>query len=88
MFMDQTGIQHTNFQKSDNLHTHEEIVRSLEFLETDSRDPWIINCILLKKLYPDIRQLWATKLIETNKSTLKDLFTFLDNRCDHQPSQQ
>lgn len=81
-FMDQPVIQHTNFQKLRQLtNTSDEIIRSLESLETDGRDPWIIF-ILLNKLDPETRQLWASKVIETNKSTLTDFFTFLENRCD------
>lgn len=81
-FIDQPSMSGIDFSKLRSLTSDsDEIIRSLSTMEAEARDPWIIH-ILSTKLDSDTRQLWASKVIEDNKSSLEDFFTFLGNRCD------
>lgn len=81
-FMEQPVMSETNYTKLRSLtNNSDEIIRSLTTLNQEGRDPWIIH-ILTSKLDSETRQIWATKVIEDKKTSLEDLFQFLENRCD------
>lgn len=61
--------------------TSNELVQALDALDCKDRDPWIIY-LLVNKLDMETRSLWAYETTGNELPTLKQLFDFLEKRCD------
>lgn len=61
--------------------TSDVILRSISSLGYESRDPWIIYMIL-EKLDPETQSLWSLETSGNDEPTQKELFQFLNKRCD------
>ncbi|XP_044574182.1 uncharacterized protein LOC123258378, partial [Drosophila ananassae] len=58
-----------------------EIVRALDAIGENTRDCWIIF-LILQKMDAETRRKWIEDSRDLNSPTTKDLFKFLDTRCE------
>ncbi|XP_055918318.1 uncharacterized protein LOC129950401 [Eupeodes corollae] len=58
----------------------DEIVRGLNALQMNSRDPWLIY-ILVQKLDSETKQAWAKKVESRDDCTIQEFLLFLQNQC-------
>ncbi|XP_055922824.1 uncharacterized protein LOC129953606, partial [Eupeodes corollae] len=60
----------------------DEVIRGLNALKSNNRDPWLIY-LLLQKVDPDTRQAWADNLGAQEDATIDQFLTFLQTRCSN-----
>ncbi|XP_055910832.1 uncharacterized protein LOC129945200 [Eupeodes corollae] len=60
--------------------TADEVIRGLNAVNSNGRDPWLIH-LLLTKLDVDTKQSWAEKIGTRDDASIDEFLTFLETRC-------